>query len=242
MSNPTRESAKLPGIYQALPKLLDASGPLLVFEFGCHNGFDTAMLRSVFPRATIIALEPDPRNIAEVKARRIEEVAHLIEAAVGDRDGEMEFYLSSADLSREHPGMVKSERWTASSSLKAPTPKSAEFYPWLRFGERVRVPVVRFDTLWEWLGGPGVDLVWADVQGAEDLLIAGGPKAFAATSYFYTEFGEAAEYEGQIGLAEIVRRLPGEWDVLGTVENNALLRNRTKLGGTAGDAARAKAV
>jgi FkbM family methyltransferase len=220
---------KMPGVYNVLPKLLDRRARLLVFEFGCHNGFDTAMLRSTFPGATIIALEPDPRNAADVRKRKIEEIAHFIEAAVGDRDGEMEFHLSSADMACPHPEMVRSEQWTASSSLKRASAKSAEWYPWLRFSDSVRVPVVRFDTIWERLGGVGVDLVWSDIQGAEDLLIAGGQRAFAATSYFYTEYEETAQYEGQIGLEEIRRRLPGEWDVLGTFENNALLRNRTKL-------------
>lgn len=220
-------------IYTALPRVLDAAGRLLIFEFGCNNGIDTALLRSTFPNATIIALEPDPRNIAYVRERKIEEIAHFIGAAVGDRDGEMEFFLSSADMGVPHPDMVKSESWTASSSLKPPTAHMSECFPWLRFSQSVRVPVVRFDTIFERLRAASVDLVWADIQGAEDLLISGGQRAFAATSYFYTEFENDPQYEGQIGLEEIRRRLPGEWDVAGLFENNALLRNRTKLGAPA---------
>jgi len=58
-----------------------------------------------------------------------------------------------------------------------------------------------------------VDWIWCDVQGAEDLVIAGGLKTFARTRFFYTEYIEVEAYVGQIGRDEIHRRLPGRWRI-----------------------------
>ena len=58
-----------------------------------------------------------------------------------------------------------------------------------------------------------VDLLWADVQGAEVDLIEGGRETLARTSYLYTEYSNAELYAGQINLEEILARLPG-WRVV----------------------------
>ena len=58
-----------------------------------------------------------------------------------------------------------------------------------------------------------VDWIWCDVQGAEDLVIAGGQETLARTRFFYTEYIECEAYEGQIGRDEIHRRLPGTWRI-----------------------------
>ncbi len=58
-----------------------------------------------------------------------------------------------------------------------------------------------------------IDFIWADVQGAEEQLVAGGQEALARTRYLYTEFNDQQLYEGQVGLNEILKRMPGTWEV-----------------------------
>lgn len=71
------------------------------------------------------------------------------------------------------------------------------------------VRTLTLDTLVKTYGIDRVDVVWADVQGAEDLMIADGQIALACTSFLYTECTETNEYQGQIGLGEMLELLPG---------------------------------
>jgi len=62
-------------------------------------------------------------------------------------------------------------------------------------------------------------------------MIAGGRIALAHTSFLYTECTEANEYEGQIGLCEMLERLPGRWEVVERFPFDVLLRNLTAAEG-----------
>ncbi len=118
---------------------------------------------------------------------------------------------------------------SASSSLKKPV-KHLEMAPWVKFDTKVKVKVVTLDTFAATEGLAAIDFIWADVQGAEDQMIAGGQKALATTSYLYTEYSDVEVYQGQINLKQIVERLPGKWEVLEDFGDDVLLRNVTKLG------------
>jgi hypothetical protein len=70
------------------------------------------------------------------------------------------------------------------------------------------VPVTRLDS-WAAAQNIGqVDLIWADMQGAERDLIAGGGKTLSRTRYLYTEYSNDEWYEGQANLLEIMEMLP----------------------------------
>ena len=69
-----------------------------------------------------------------------------------------------------------------------------------------------------------IDLICADVQGAEGDLIDGGRQALARTRFFYTEFSDREWYERQVKLATITPKLPG-FQLVEKLETDALLRN-----------------
>jgi hypothetical protein len=69
-----------------------------------------------------------------------------------------------------------------------------------------------------------IDLIWADVQGAEVDLIAGGKEALKHTRYFYTEYSNTELYEGQINLRQLMALLP-DFHVLRRYEKDVLLKN-----------------
>ena len=227
-------------IYQELPALLnvDSGTPLTVIEIGAADGGDTRNLRFTLPHATIYAFEPDPRNLYLIKKDGTDKVAHVIEAAVGDRDGTAEFRLSSGAPPKGHP-LHGVKTWSWSSSLKAPS-KHREIYPWIKFDQVARVPIIKLDTFCAQRGIGSIDFLWADVQGAEDQLIAGGAEAFKRVRYFYTEYNDVELYEGQIPLSEIIARLnaltggPGvsggsggtaTWSIVKRWGEDVLLRN-----------------
>lgn len=171
----------------------------VVLEIGAAEGEDTvryveALLALKRP-FRYIAFEPDTRNIWHLQ-KLVDKMGHVFEyvpKAVGD-----------------HTGLApwKSSNHPYSGSVKEPV-EHLSLYPHITFGDRDSVGMVRLDDLM--LGK--VDWIWCDVQGSEDLVLAGGQATFSRTRFFYTEYLECEAYQGQIGRDEIHRRLPGNWQI-----------------------------
>ncbi len=214
-------------VYALFPHVVDTGAARVVLELGAYRGEDTAHLRGMFPNAHLYSFEPDPRNLEVLRRNGSAEITTLVDVAVGDRDGEATFRLSSAVMSSA-PSWVTDPEYSGSSSLKRPA-AMVEIHPWLRLDEEITVRMLTLDTFVKTHGIDRIDLVWADVQGAEDLMIAGGQIALARTRFLYTECSEANEYEGQIDLGEMLERLPGRWEVIERFPFDVLLRNLTVL-------------
>lgn len=218
----------MPSIYEVLASVFNRAAELTIIEIGAHDGSDTYKLRALFPAARLYSFEPDPRNIAAIRTRGFDRLTRLVEAAVGDCDGEAEFHLSGADMA--HPGRpawLRDEHWAGSSSLKRPE-QHLKDHPWCRFDRTARVPITRLDTFTRREGLGSIDFVWADVQGAEDLLVAGAQETLARTRLFYTEYDQRAMYEGQINLETILGRLPGPaqaWRIAARWPHDVLFEN-----------------
>jgi hypothetical protein len=69
-----------------------------------------------------------------------------------------------------------------------------------------------------------IDLIWADTQGAEADLIAGGVEALAKTRFFYTEYSDDEWYEGQPNLKKILEMLPN-FNIVHRFTMDILLKN-----------------
>ena len=211
-------------IYAVLPQVMETRAARVVLELGAHQGEDTRHLRRVFPDARLYSFEPDPRNVEAMRRNGSIRETTLLEAAVSDHDGFGMFHLFRAVLA-EAPSWVQEAEYSGSSSLKRFGGEN--IHPWLKFDRTVTVPTVMLDTFVRQHVVERVDLVWADVQGAEDLVTAGGLAALSITSFLYTECTEAREYAGQIGLEEMLERLPGNWEVVQRFPFDVLLRNLT---------------
>ena len=183
-------------------------GSKTFIEIGAHVGQDTVWLAAI-PGVTVHALEPDPRNY-------VPEIANVVShrLAIADRCGLVRFHLSHSKQGRPY---------TKSSSIHQPT-NHLTICPEVIFGETIEVEGTTLDAFAAaWVAGP-IDLIWADVQGAERELIEGGQAALARTSYLYTEYSDEELYEGQLRLIEILALLPG-WRVLYRWPYDVLLRN-----------------
>jgi FkbM family methyltransferase len=201
----------------SLVPLLGRKDPVIV-EIGASDGTDSAALLSHFPDARMFLFEPDPRQIADLRARfeGLQNVT-VIEAAICDGDGSSPFWLSA--------GQNSHSRYIGSSSIKEPA-NASRFVPEVKFEEVVKVPTRSLDSWAEETGISSIDLVWADVQGAERELIIGGERTLnRMTRYFYTEYSNEMLYQGQPTLEEILRMLDG-FELMGIFGSNALLRNR----------------
>jgi FkbM family methyltransferase len=194
-------TAPLKDIWDAYPSIIEGSPDPVVLEIGVGRGEDTGRmvdwLVGTGKPFRYFAFEPEVKNLPAIRALPCARHVTLIAAAIGDHDGETEF--------------IGSGTWPLSGSVKQPK-EHRKSYPWIPWQPPVLVPIMRLDTFAAIHQLDEITFIWADLQGAEDLLIAGGQKALAKTRHFYSEFYSTPEYEGQIGLDEIHRRLPGKWE------------------------------
>jgi len=86
-------------------------------------------------------------------------------------------------------------------------------HPWCKFGDPIEVPVVSIDQFCE-ENKITPTLIYADVQGAEALMLKGAQTILPKTAYLFTEFAETEEYEGQPNLDGIFKLLPGHWEMV----------------------------
>jgi FkbM family methyltransferase len=185
-----------------------------VLEIGAADGADTShyvqALLDLGKPYTYIAFEPEPNHQPTLKAHPLADRFKLIPCAIGDRTGMSRWYASI-----EH---------TLSGSVKKPV-KHLTIWPQIKFAPPTAVPMSKLDFAMSELKVGPIDWIWCDVQGAEDLVLAGGQKALARTRYFYTEVWEQELYQGQIGREEIHRRLPGKWTLVEDYGHDVLFRN-----------------
>ncbi len=137
--------------------------------------------------------------------------AKFYPVAIGAQDGEIDF----------HPSV---DGWKWSGSIRKPK-EHLNVVPEVKFGQPIKVPCWSLDSWFRQIEIKRIDLIWADVQGAEVDLIKGGQHALSSTRYLYTEYSNQELYEGQITLAGILELLP-DWQVVGAYDSNVLLQNR----------------
>lgn len=99
--------------------------PELVFDIGANVGTFTRFAKFLFPQAVIVAVEPDPLNVAHFRKFTKDPGVTLIEAAIGSgkvwkattaANGSGEVYMSAGigypvKKLEENPQMVESEVW-----------------------------------------------------------------------------------------------------------------------------------
>ena len=207
------------------PNILGTTAPVIL-DIGANDGETTNEFLAEFPAARVYAFEPDPRAIAKFKRNVTSSRATLYETAIGATDGTAEFWVSSGTPPGDIDAKLYPEGWDQSGSLRAPK-NHAKFWPWVKFESKISVPVTRLDT-WTIMDFPEVgtpiDLIWADVQGAEGDLIKGGKLTLQCTRFLFIEYSDSEWYRGQPKLAELRRQLTaiGEFRILGFYGPNVL--------------------
>jgi FkbM family methyltransferase len=203
--------------HETVAALIGKPDPIIL-EIGCNDGNDTLGFLRAIPRPTIYCFEPDARAIARFKARMGPELGkvNLIEVAISDRAGQIEFHASD--------GGDLPEGWDQSGSIRRPK-NHTKANSWVKFEKTVSVNTCRLD---DWCADSGVttvDFIWMDVQGAEGDVIGGGAKTLQATRYLYTEYSNDELYEGQLSLKGLLARLPA-FEVVRRYPGDVLLKNK----------------
>ena len=196
-----------------------------IVELGAHNGDDTPEFakmvhvpNSLNPHEVgsflHIMVEPDPRNCQAILDREhfppLSKDRKLVIGAVAKQNEMRLFHFCNG----AH----------GSGSLLRPTDHEI-YFPGIKFESAGMVQCYTLDTLFKkfWLGK--IDLLWVDVQGAEQEVIQGGRCALAKTRYLFMEAEEdRALYDGQALKPELLAMLPG-WELVEDFGYNVLLRN-----------------
>lgn len=196
---------------RAAVRLVARKEPVII-EVGAADGLDTVkFLAAMRGKGRLIAIEPDPRFKVSLEAMASAN-CEVFAIAIADADGTMKFHQSSTPYS---------------SSLKEPRREIiAETWPEIEFSSTTQVETRSLDSLAEYTGLEQIDLIWADVQGAEDLLLKGGGKTLSRTRFLYTEFSEEEYYEGALPLGAILRELGPDWVLVRKYQGDALFRNK----------------
>ena len=205
--------------------LLGKTDPVIL-DIGCNEGFHTQWFVDMFAQGRVYAFEPDSRPIERYKKRVKSDRAQLFEYAISDVDGFTEFYASHGihpERDSEVQKKIAPGGWDLSGSIKKPKTISGTI-PWLKFDKSIKMQTKKLDTWANETGICQIDLIWADVQGAEAQLIRGGESTLKCTRFFYTEYCEEEFYEGQMKFTELLAMLPG-FSVLRRYEHDVLLVN-----------------
>ena len=194
-------------------------GPIpTIVEVGCHDGSDTVRFLTLMPKARVFCFDCEQRALIRFKKRLGKDPrVTLYEKAVADVDGEKLFYASTG-----HAG--KYGDWDYSGSLCKPTGHLTRS-PEIKFRDPVLIPCTRLDT---WLGETDlyrIHFLWADVQGSQRLLIAGGHAALSLTDYLYIESHDPVAYAGEPTQEELIDDLSKLFQPLAFYGENILFRN-----------------
>lgn len=193
----------------------------VILEIGSNGGPHTIQFLDLFLKSKVYCFEPDRRAAARWRTRIDDPRAMLFECAVGSFDGEADFHVSSG----QHPRKPRITDFDQAGSLRAPKTCLTR-WPWLQFKGTTKIKVVTLDTWAREHNIDHIDLIWADVQGAEGDLLDGARETISKADYFYTEYSNSEWYDGQITLPEIVERLKDNFDMVARWKSDALFKNK----------------
>lgn len=162
----------------------------LVLDLGANVGDWTAAFLAVAPRAQVLAVEPAPAPLTQLRARFADDARVEIEAvAVSDRQGEASFNLT------EH---------SHNSSLQMPRDMDVEYGSGWSKTRSIQVPMVTLDQL---VDERPVSVVKIDVQGAESQVLDGGFDVLARASVVLIEANLRSHYEGDTLFSDLHPRM-----------------------------------
>lgn len=187
----------------------------VIFDFGVYDGATTNQLaRKIGKKGFVYGWEAYPQAVEIFADIEWEPNLEIVYKAVNEYNGSVTFHVSHTE-----------ERIAPCSSILKPVlncgrPKTIQFKE-----KPVYVPCQTLDSFCSEKGIDHINLIWADIQGGEKLLIKGGQEMFAKTDYFYSELMKEARYEDMILKdKDFISLLPGKWDILLRTNNDIFLK------------------
>jgi FkbM family methyltransferase len=201
---------------EAIRPILHVDQPVVV-ELGAYCGEDEHIFRSLAHPAELLLLmvEPDPHNIKIIECKPFNHTRRLIRGAIAAEPGVRPFRFSY-DMSDGARG---------SGSLAQPT-GHLEHFPTITFSDPQMVTCYSLDQITDAEQIPVIDLLWVDIQGAEQEMIRGGQRALKRSRWCFMEAEEIQMYENQALKSELIAMMPG-WELVEDFGYNILLKNES---------------
>ena len=203
-----------------------------IFDVGTFDGSDCLDFYYLFSNPTIYAFEADKRSVDIFKKYVGHRPINLVETALSNVDGEIEFYQSESETRRHSQRYDYEKTWSASGSVKKPE-NHLSVFPDIEF-ELNKVKSTKLDT---WISDKDIDLIdimWVDVNGGEEEFLDGGKNTINdKVNYLYIEFNGVDDrklYKDCYTANQIKDTLPnfeeiGIYNFMGNF-GNILLRNK----------------
>ena len=191
-----------------------------IIEPGACDGQSTERLSQLFESGRYYLIEPDARNV--IRLRRMTKILRkrhpgitydVTQGAIGGHTGVTVFHPAAADF-------------YGSGSIHAPTDKLRRNYPDVAFEAPCEVPCWTLDDFCAMKGITGdVDLIWADVQGAEKDLVRHGQRTLARTRLLNLEVSECGGvYRDSWRISEMYAEL-ATWEKVDQYGPDVLFEN-----------------
>jgi FkbM family methyltransferase len=160
-------------------------GAAVFLEVGAYEADYSKRMAAMHPDATVLALEANPYNWATYAPTMPESVDYLHAAACG-HDGVTEFQIMSIVNGAHTPQVM------GNNGLRQRNHHDRIEY------ETVTVPALRLDTLLAERGLTNLlNVMWWDVEGAQDVVIQGAAATLAHCTALMVEVEEHAYWQGQ---------------------------------------------
>lgn len=204
-----------------IQRILNLTQDPVVVELGACDASHTVafVMCSLNGTARILSFEPDPRNVSKC-LDHLPPSVEFFPAAVGNVTGKVPFHLASP----QPDGNIGSSSLSEFKSVLTA-------FDWFKDEGTIEVDCWRLDDFCAAHDVAYIDLLWADVQGAERMVIEGAQSILRHTRYFWTEFEGRYEpgtlYQDSCSLSQIIEALPGQWRPLEVWGGDALLVNDT---------------
>jgi FkbM family methyltransferase len=197
-----------------------------IVEAGAADGVDTMEFVSIFPNATIFAIEPvsDQFNFLKEKFKCKENI-RLHNLALDSKSGIAEIFIGS------NSGYLQGH---GSSSLMKPT-QHKDLFPEIRFEFTEKVQTQTFEEFCSSNGISAVDLLWLDLQGKEfEVILASEKFIRTKVNLIHTELSRIQLYEDMkierefnrymksLGFSSVI-------DAVGAVSGNRLYINKSMV-------------
>lgn len=187
--------------------LFDLLKPKTVLNIGAFDCADAVVFAN--NGCDVIAYEP---MLVDYK---LHPKVILNQCAISNYDGYVTFYPSENECS---------------GSIHKPK-NHLKIWPHVKFGNPKKVKCHKLDTVIPFT--LDIDLIFADVNGAESELIEGAAETLKRTKYLFLEVSNKELYTGQKTMDQILGMLPG-WELIGVYNDyerfcDILLKNGNRV-------------
>ena len=177
--------------------------PSIIFDIGANNGSHSIEFANCFSHSLIYSFEPDKRPLEKFRKRlknqplEISSRINIIESCVGNFNGEIDFFASN--------GTGDWDNWDSSGSIKIPS-NHKNVRPEITF-ERTTHQITTLNTWTKQNSIASVDLIWADIQGAELDMILGASDILNSVKFINVECHNPPLYEDDSSINDIKNNL-----------------------------------